>query len=150
MQTLICPISFQRISNNVVRITGFMMALMISLYAATGLNYFLMVITVDYFIRAFTALKYSPFSWLGHQLAVSFNRPDKQIDKGPKLFAARVGFLFAATATGLFYLFPSASLTVALALMGFATLESVFDICVGCLVYSHVVFPIFGKNQNQP
>ncbi|MCB0164051.1 MAG: DUF4395 domain-containing protein [Anaerolineae bacterium] len=145
MQTLICPISFQRISNNVVRITGFMMALMIALFAATGLNYFLIIITIDYFIRAFTGLKYSPFSWIGHQLAATINRPDKHIDKGPKLFAARVGFLFAAAATGLFYLFPSVSLTVALVLMGFATLESVFDICVGCLVYSHMVFPIFGN-----
>ena len=145
MQALICPFSTQRVSKNVVRITGFMMALMIGLYALTGLNYFLILITIDYFIRAFTAVSYSPFSWLAHQLSHIFNWPDKQIDKAPKIFASRVGFLFAVTATGLFYLFPFASLTVALILMGFATLESVFDICVGCLVYSYVVFPFFGK-----
>ncbi|MCB0190887.1 MAG: DUF4395 domain-containing protein [Anaerolineae bacterium] len=145
MNSLICPISSQRISKAVVRFTGFMMASMIALYALTGFNHFLIIIAVDYFIRAFTPLQYSLFSWVACQLTNTLHVPDKQIDKAPKLFAARVGFLFALTAAVLFYLAPAASFAVALTLMGFALLESVLDICVGCLVYTYVVFPLFGK-----
>ncbi|MCB0209051.1 MAG: DUF4395 domain-containing protein [Anaerolineae bacterium] len=145
MNTLICPISSQRISKAVVRVTGFMMALMIALYGLTGLSFFLITIAIDYFIRAFTPLQYSSFSWVAHQLTKSLRVPDEQIDKAPKLFAARVGFLFAFTAAVLFYVAPTAGFVVAFTLMGFALLESVLDICVGCLVYTYVVFPIFGK-----
>lgn len=146
MNWLICPISKQRISKTVVRITGLMMATMIALYGLTGLNYFLIIIVIDYFIRAFTPLQYSPFSWLAYQLAQWLNLRDEQIDKAPKIFAARVGFLFALTAAGLFYIYPTSSLIVALTLMGLALLEAVVDICMGCLVYTYVVFPIFGKS----
>ncbi|MBW1753778.1 MAG: DUF4395 family protein [Deltaproteobacteria bacterium] len=30
--------------------------------------------------------------------------------------------------------------------MGFALLESVFDFCVGCVVYTYVVLPIFKES----
>lgn len=145
MNSLICPISPLRLNNNVVRITGFLMASMIALYASTGLIYFMMLITIDYFIRAFTPLKYSPFSWVARQISLPFRLSEKRIDKAPKIFAARVGFLFALTSSVLFFIHPDASLIVGLALMSFALLESVFDICMGCLVYHHIVFPIFGK-----
>lgn len=145
MNNLICPISTLRLNNNVIRITGFMMALMIVLYASTGLIYFMILITIDYFIRAFTPLQYSPFSWLARQFSLSFDLSGRQIDKAPKIFAARVGFLFALTSSVLFFVQPGASLIVGLILMSFALLESVFDICMGCLVYQYIVFPVFGK-----
>jgi hypothetical protein len=145
MNSLICPISTLRLNHNVVRITGLMMASMIALYASTDLIYFMILIAIDYFIRAFTPLPYSPFSWLARQISQAFHLSEKQIDKAPKIFAARVGFLFALTSSVLFVVHPGASLIVALVLMSFALLESVFDICMGCLVYHYIVFPIFGK-----
>jgi hypothetical protein len=130
----------------VVRVVGFMMALMIAAYAFTNSIYFIALIAIDYFIRAFTPSKYSPFSWVAHQLVQSLNLTEVQIDKAPKIFAARVGFLFALTSTALFFISPLSSLVVALVLMTFALLESVLDVCVGCLVYSHIVHPLFGRN----
>lgn len=145
LQTVVCPISPLRINGNVVRITGFLMAAMIALYAFTGSIWFLVAIAIDYFIRAATPAKYSPFSWLASRIADAFHLAQHPIDKAPKIFAARVGFLFAFTAAILFFLNPTASLVVALILMFFALLESVFDLCVGCLVYTYVVLPIFGE-----
>jgi hypothetical protein len=123
-----------------------MMASMIALYAITGSIYFIIAITIDYFIRAFTSLQYSPFSWLACQIARLFNLKEIQIDKAPKIFASRVGFLFALATVILYYFYPNISLIVGLSLMGFALLESVFNFCVGCVVYSYIVLPIFKES----
>jgi hypothetical protein len=145
VKAVVCPISSLRINGNAVRITGFMMAAMIALYAFTDSIYFLLAIAIDYFIRAATPVKYSPFSWLASKIADAFHLANHPIDKAPKIFAARVGFLFAFTAALLYFINPTASLVVALSLMFFALLESVFDLCVGCIVYAYVVLPVFGE-----
>ncbi len=122
------------------------MATMIALYAITGSIYFIIAITIDFFIRAFTSLKYSPFSWLANQVVRLFKLKEIQIDKAPKIFASRVGFLFALATVILYYFHPTISLIVGLSLMGFALLESVFGFCVGCVVYTYVVLPIFKES----
>lgn len=146
MKTLICPLSTMRVDRNVVRITGLMMAAMIALYAITGQIIFIIVIAVDYFIRAFTPMRYSPFSWMACQIARLLKLDQKPIDKAPKIFAARVGFLFALATVILYFNYPVASLVVGLLLMSFALLESVFDFCVGCVVYTYIVLPVFGAS----
>ena len=145
MKTLICPISPLRVNRNTVRITGFLMATMIALYAFTGNIYFIALIVLDYFVRAWTPAKYSPFSWLAQQVVDWFALPADQQDKAPKIFAARVGFLFALATLLLYPLYPLTSLAVGLTLMLFALLESLMDFCVGCLVYTYVVWPIVGE-----
>ena len=142
MKALICPISTQRINRHVVRLTGLMMATMISLYLLTDNVVFILAIVIDYFIRAFTTLPYSPFSWTATQIASQFKWPTKLIDKAPKIFAARVGWLFAAATAVLYFIFPPASLIVGATLMTFALLESIFDLCVGCIVYTYIVLPL--------
>ncbi len=143
MKRLICPVSSLRINETTVRITGFMMAAMIGLYAYTGIIYLVMVIAIDYFIRAFTSLKHSPFSWLASQMVQVFGLPGKEIDKAPKVFAARVGLLFALATVVLYYIHSTSSVVVGLVLMGFALLESIFNVCVGCLVYTYIVYPFY-------
>lgn len=144
MKTLICPISTQRINRRVVRLTGLMMATMIVLYLLTGNIAFIFAIVIDYFIRAFTNLA-SPFSWLASQIAGWFDGAPHRIDKAPKIFAARVGWLFAFATAVLYFIHPTASVIVGATLMSFALLESVFDLCVGCLVYTYLVFPLLGE-----
>lgn len=146
MKTLLCPLSTQRISRHVVRLTGLMMAAMIALYLLTGNITFILVIVVDYFIRAFTTLPYSPFSRVAAGIVRQMNWPPKQIDKAPKIFAARVGWLFALATAVTYFLYPPASPIIGAALMSFALLESVFDFCVGCVVYTYLVLPLMGES----
>jgi hypothetical protein len=145
MKSLICPISPLRVNENTARLTGLAMATLIGVYAVTGSIVFVIAIALDYAIRAFTRLKYSPASWLAAQLVRVTKLPEISIDKAPKIFAARVGFLFALAAALLFVVSPIASLMVALTLMSFALLESLFNLCVGCLVYTYIVFPVFHR-----
>jgi hypothetical protein len=64
------------------------------------------------------------------------------IDKAPKLFAARVGLLFSIMGFVWFVLSPIASIVVIAVLTFFAFLESLFDFCVGCVVYTYVILPM--------
>jgi hypothetical protein len=145
MKSLICPISPLRVNRKVVRITGFFMAAMIALYAFTGNIYFVAAIVLDYGVRAFTPMPYSPFSWLAQQVVAALKLPVHYQDKAPKIFAARVGFLFALATVALYPIYPIASLAVGLTLMCFALLEALVDLCVGCLVYTYVVWPLLGE-----
>lgn len=147
MRTLICPVSPLRVNRNVVRLTGFFMATMIALYALTGNIYFVALIVVDYGIRAFTPLPYSPFSWLAQLIVTALQLPVHYQAKAPKIFAARVGFLFALATVLLYPVYPVAGLAVGLTLMAFALLESLADICAGCLVYTYVVWPLFSERS---
>jgi hypothetical protein len=143
MRTLICPISALRINETTARLTGFLMATLLALYLATGNLTFVLVSAADYYIRAFTALPASPASWLAAQLAQRLHLPATPIDKAPKIFAARVGFVCALTSVSLYPRHRAGSRVVALVLLSFALLESVLNICAGCLVYTYLVFPHF-------
>ena len=151
MMQVICPISTERVDKNVVRITALLTAATIAVYALMAMVseivviLLLALIAVDYVIRVFLPSKYSYMGWLGFRLARGFNLTPKQMDKAPKIFAVRIGLIFAIASIALFFVSPVAGVSVGLALMGFNLLDGLFDICVGCYTYTYVVHPIFGK-----
>lgn len=147
MNSLICPISTEKVNKSVVRITGFLVASTIVLYAATGSLFLVGLLFIDFTIRAFTPLKFSPYSWLASKISKSLHLSVKPIDKAPKLFASRVGFLFATAIFALHFVSPLAALVVGLVLMTFALLESLFDFCVGCVVYTYLVLPLNNRSK---
>ena len=140
---VICPVSYKKIDSNVSRLTVFMNAALLALYLLTGSPYFVALVAIDYGIRAIGELKYSPIRFLAVKTTNLLDIPVKRVDRAPKLFASRVGLLFAFTSTLLFPLSVTASLSVAGVLLVFAVLDSVFDFCLGCLVYSYVVLPFY-------
>ena len=142
MNTLICPISKDKVNRNVVRFTGFIVAMLVLLFAITANPLIILFTAVDFYIRAFTTLTISPVAWLAKKITKTFHLKGEMIDKAPKLFAARVGLIFSATSSLLFLISPVASITVALILMAFALLESLFNFCVGCVVYTYIVLPL--------
>jgi hypothetical protein len=143
MRGLICPISFQRVNENVVRSTALMIALLGILYIVTASPYIILLLSVDFYIRAFTTLKYSPLSWLSTQINHWLNLPVIMTDKAKKVFSARIGFLFTLAILIFYFLHPLSSLVVTAILISFALLESLLNICVGCMVYTYFVFPFF-------
>lgn len=142
MNSLICPVSKEKVNKSVVRITALFIATFVAVYALTGNLYFILGITIDFVIRAFTSAKFSPLSFLAHKTAYLLKIKPQFIDKAPKLFASRVGFLFSVATIALFPINIVASVIVSLILMSFALLEAVFDFCMGCVVYTYVVLPL--------
>lgn len=143
LDNVICPISNVKIDNHVSRLTVFMNAALIALYLFTGLPYFMLLVAVDYGIRAMWNPKYSPLRWLAASIINLGGFSPKMIDQAPKLFASRVGFLFAAISVLLVPMYATASLIVAGILLIFTILDSVFDFCVGCLTYYYIVLPFY-------
>lgn len=146
MRNLVCPISDQRVNEQVTRLNAFFaIAVIITAFILNSMFLFAFLMA-DFFIRAFTEIKFSPISYASHYLSNALSLPVKMIDKAPKVFAARLGFLMTLLITGLFILeLPIASMVIAGGLIFFAGLEFLFAICVGCLIYTYLILPFYKK-----
>lgn len=146
MKNLVCPISDQRVNEQVTRFNA-MFAIGIILLAFIMNSAILLVfLMADFFIRAFTEIKFSPLNFASHYLSNTLSLPVKLIDKAPKVFAARLGFLMTAVISGLFIFdLKLASIVVSGMLIFFASLEFLFAICVGCMIYTYLILPFYKK-----
>ncbi len=144
MKNLICPISDKKIDENVTRLNALFVILVVLAGILLNSAWFMLFITIDFFLRAFDFSKYSPVRYASIGLAKLLGLRKKAIDKAPKIFAARLGFLMAFVVSILLLLkLHTAALIVASILIFFATLELVFKICVGCHIYTYVVYPFY-------
>ena len=146
MRNLVCPISDQRINEQVTRLNALFAIGIIVLAFVVHSILPLVFLMADFFIRAFTEIKFSPVNYISHYISHALNLPVRLIDKAPKVFAARLGFLMTSAIAGLFILsFKIASIVVAATLIFFASLEFFFAICVGCLIYTYFILPFYKK-----
>lgn len=144
MKKIVCSISDQRVNEQVTRINASLTIVLVVLSFAVNSLFLMVFLALDFFVRAFTTLKYSPLSYLGTQLASAMNLPVKLTDKAPKIFAARLGFLMTTTIAILYGLnFHVAATIIASGLIFFAGLEFACAVCVGCLIYTYVVLPFY-------
>jgi len=146
MKNLVCPISDQRVNEQVTRFNAmFAIAIIMMAFVLNSVMLFVFLMA-DFFIRAFTNMKFSPISFVSHYLNNALSFPVKLIDKAPKIFAARLGFVMTTVISGL-YIFDLklASIVISGMLIFFASLEFLFAICVGCLIYTYLVLPFYKK-----
>ncbi|RZK57638.1 MAG: DUF4395 domain-containing protein [Pedobacter sp.] len=132
-----CPVSSERINENVVRLIALMVAI-IGIYSLLFADFYAIIfLLIDFGIRSFTSGKFSLLKFIALKLFKLFSLPTKLTDLAPKKFAATLGFVFCLV-IGVFYLFSQIYIALGLTvvLLIFAILESVFAICVGCYVYS--------------
>ena len=145
---LICPVSAERVDENRVRVTAFGVVITMGAFFLTGNPLFPALLAMDFYIRAFTRLKYSPLSWLAHLFVRAIGTQPVWIDKAPKMFAARVGLLLTTITTAAAIIgMPSLAVVTGATLVGFAFLECGLNFCAGCWVYTYVVFPLIRKDR---
>lgn len=146
MKNLVCPISDQRVNEQVTRFNAFFAIAIITTAFVLNSIFLFAFLLADFFIRGFTELKFSPVSYASHYLCNALSLPVKMIDKAPKIFAARLGFVMTFVIAVLFFFEQTtASIIVAGILVFFASLEFFFAICVGCMIYTYLVLPFFKK-----
>jgi hypothetical protein len=146
MKNLVCPISDQRINEQVTRVNALFAIGIIVLALILNSALLLIFLMADFYIRAFTEIKFSPISFSSHFLSNALSLPLKMIDKAPKVFAARIGFLMTAVITGLIvFELNMASVIVSGILIFFASLEFLFAICAGCMIYTYLILPFYKK-----
>lgn len=142
MKQIICPISNEKINEQITRLNAIIGILLIVAAFAFQLPVILFFLVADYFVRAFTKAKFSPISYLSHWLTNTLNLGEKAIDKAPKIFAARLAFLLMLSITVLSVSgLHSAALLVAGIYVFFAALEFALTICVGCIIYTYLIVP---------
>lgn len=144
VKQIVCPISDERVSEQVTRINAFLGVLLVVAGFVFNSIFFIVFLMADFYIRAFTKIKFSPLTYISHSAVNALNLQKKSIDKAPKIFAARLGFLMTLTIVALLLLqLKTAALVVAAILVFFASLEFVLAICVGCILYTYLVLPFY-------
>ena len=106
-------------------------------------------LAMDFFIRAFTRFKYSPLGWLAHLTVKVMGTQAVLIDKAPKIFAARIGFVLTMiTSLTAFLDLSYLAYISGSVLVLFAFLECGLNFCMGCWLYTYVVYPLVRKNRD--
>ena len=147
-EDLQCPVDHVKVNENKVRVVALLVLLLGAGFLLTGYNFIILLLLADFFARAFNMQKYSLLGWLADVFVKQFNLPVKPTDRGPKRFAAGMGFVFVAAilvaiiAGWNIFLVPLAAM-----LCVFAFLESFAAFCMGCYVYTGLqkVSKVFGK-----
>jgi hypothetical protein len=132
-----CPISAERVNENVIRIIAFMVAL-IALSCLISSNYWAIIfLIVDFAARAFGTGNFSLLKLLALQIAKTLALKPQMKDLAPKRFAATLGFGFSVLIAAMSLLnFSIVAMALTSVMIVFALLESLFAVCVGCYVYS--------------
>jgi hypothetical protein len=146
MKNVVCPISDQRVNELVTRLNAiFTIGILVLAFVLNSVFLFIFLMS-DFFVRAYTEIKFSPIGFASNSLINTLNLPVRLIDKAPKIFAARLGFLMTTVIAGLFiFSFKIASIVMATMLIFFAGLEFLCAICVGCLIYTYLILPFYKK-----
>lgn len=144
LTNLVCPVSPEKVDSHVSRLTVFINAALMIAFMFTLQPILLYIVTIDYGIRAAGYNHYSPLCFIASNIVRLTGSKPKMVDKAPKMFASRLGFICATLGV----VFISLDMVMAsMGIIGFFTAlalaDSVLNFCVGCLIYNYLVFPFF-------
>ena len=125
----------------------FIIVLLISLFLVTQNSIFIAFAAIDYFIRAAFNNKFSPVRFVAIKIIDLTLLDKKPINLAPKIFASRLGFICAIASLILFSThYITGSIIIAGLLLGLSIMDSVFNFCVGCMIYNYLVLPFNKMN----
>ena len=148
MKNLVCPISSEKTPEYMPRIVAAYVIGLLLAYIFTGFLPIIVFLVFDYALRGYGLQRYSLLNLLARSTGNLFKGEQFLIDKAPKEFAARIGLLLTFTALlfELVHVEQVASI-IAIVIVVFATLESAFKFCVGCLMYTWIVLPLYNRRN---
>ncbi|HEY3389225.1 MAG TPA: DUF4395 domain-containing protein [Prolixibacteraceae bacterium] len=147
MNTIICPVSIEKVDEKLVRFTALLTFLIALIFIYMPNPLLAAFLVYDFLSRGIGINRASILSLTGRGLKDYIPFRSKIIDKAPKIFAARIGLVLSLLATILLLanaVFASQLVMVVLAF--FAFLEWTSGFCMGCYIYSWIVFPYFNKH----
>ncbi len=131
-----CPVSFEKINEHATRITAVLTVLTLLLFLFSPWKWIILIITADFYLRGFGKREYSPFARISKIILAALKSKAVMIDAAPKIFAARLGFIFSCMLVACWVLNLSvAALIIGLMFAAFAFLEAAFRFCVACKMY---------------
>jgi hypothetical protein len=140
MKAITCPISSGRVPAAIPRLVAFFVATIVVVTLLTGFYPLLLFLAIDFFIRGFLENRKSPLAVLALLTYGFLGLQSQLIDRAPKAFAAKIGFVFSIVVTLLFLIgLHVTPVFLSSFLLLFALLEFGLGICVGCLLYTYLV-----------
>lgn len=136
-QSIECPINFKPVNANKVRITAAFIFILSLVYFIYPHWIIALLLVIDFCLRSFRLGQYSFLGWTADKIVNVFSLPLKPVDSGAKEFAARLGFIIADLLfiVSVLNIHPVDYYLVSL-LIVFSFLESVFNFCAGCHIYT--------------
>jgi hypothetical protein len=135
----LCPVSDKKINERVTRINGVFTVLLLVTSGITQNILPVVFLAIDFFLRSFDYSKYSLIAISSKSIIRYFGLNEIIINAGPKIFAARLGFILS-TLIVIFYVLntylPAMALAGVLGLFSF--LEASVGLCVACEIYPYV------------
>jgi len=135
----LCPVSDKKVNEKVARINGAFTVLLLLFSGLTHSIIPVVFLTVDFLLRASDYSRYSLVGISSKGIVRYFGLNENIINAGPKIFAARLGFVLTGLIIFSFILnayIPAIALGGVLGLFSF--LEASFGLCVACEIYPYV------------
>lgn len=133
--------SHNQLNENIVRIVALLVVITTLFTLAYSWVFLAVMLAVDFALRSFTRVT-SPLAYIVKSVSRYLNIKPKPIFAPPKKFAAALGFIFSILIALFLYLnLLIPAYITGLVLIVCATLESAFNICLGCYVYNWIIVP---------
>lgn len=131
-----------QLNENIIRIVALLVVIVTLVTLAFSWIFLAVMLAIDFGLRSFTRV-ISPLAFIAKTGSGYLKLKPKPIFAPPKKFAAALGFIFSILIALFLYLnLLIPAYITGLILVLCATLESVFNICLGCYVYNWIVVPL--------
>lgn len=132
----LCPVSDKKVNERIARINGVFTIILLIISVVSQSIIPMALLTIDFLLRASDYSRYSVIGIFSKGIVSYFGWKENIINAGPKIFAARLGFIMSSLILILlashFYL-PAFAFAAVLGV--FSILESTFGFCVACEIY---------------
>lgn len=135
----LCPVSDKTVNERVARVNGVFTLLFLFFYGITQNILPVVFLSADFLLRASDYSKYSLIGISSKGIVRYFAFHENVINAGPKILAARLGFILCNLIIISFFFssyLPALALAVILGLFSF--LEAAFGLCVACEIYPFI------------
>ena len=132
----LCPVSDKRINAQIARINGSFTVLLLIVFGLTQNIIPVLILAVDFLLRATDYSKYSLIAISSRSIVSYLGLNASLVNAGPKIFAARLGFIFSTLIIMLLLVNNTLPALVFAGVLGlFSFLEAAFGLCVACTIY---------------
>ena len=145
--TTFCPISIKKIDEHVARLNGGFTIIFLVLFILTQNILPILFLFADFALRSGNYSRFSPLTYLSRNIAKLLKLKPVLINAGPKIFAARIGFVLSILSIVLLLSNAILASQITIAVLAlFAFLEWAMGFCMGCYIYSWIILPYFSKH----
>lgn len=136
----ICPVSTQMTNEKVSRMNALFTVLLVVACLISGSILYAMLLFIDFLLRNVNQGRLSPIIRMNKYMVGALSLEPRMINAGPKVFAARVGFVLSFLVMVLSITATHAAAMVPAGVLGlFSFLEMAFGYCVACKLYPFIL-----------